>query len=42
MDAASALTEMLSGRSFTVPDNLFAKISDEQRVEWSERFAGQR
>ncbi|MEP1537318.1 MAG: methionine--tRNA ligase [Paracoccaceae bacterium] len=42
MDAASALTEMVPGRSFTVPDNLFAKISDEQRVEWSERFAGQR
>ena len=41
-DAASALTELGPGRTFTVPDNLFAKISDEQRVEWSERFAGHR
>ena len=41
-DAASALSEMTPGRPFTVPENLFAKISDEQRVEWSERFAGQR
>ncbi|MEP3845602.1 MAG: methionine--tRNA ligase [Paracoccaceae bacterium] len=41
-DAASALSEMTAGRGFTVPDNLFAKISDEQRAEWSELFAGHR
>ncbi|MEO9515569.1 MAG: methionine--tRNA ligase [Paracoccaceae bacterium] len=41
-DAASALSEMTAGRGFTVPDNLFAKISDEQRGEWSELFAGHR
>ncbi|MEP6017880.1 MAG: methionine--tRNA ligase [Paracoccaceae bacterium] len=41
-DAASALSEMTAGRGFTIPDNLFAKISDEQRAEWSELFAGHR
>ena len=30
------------GHAFTVPDNLFAKITDEQREEWTERFKGTR
>ncbi|MCG6904001.1 MAG: methionine--tRNA ligase [Rhodobacter sp.] len=42
----NALVESLSalppGHAFTVPDNLFRKIGDEERVEWSERFAGVR
>ncbi|MGI9391715.1 MAG: methionine--tRNA ligase [Boseongicola sp.] len=38
-EALSALPE---GHSFTVPDVLFRKISDEEREEWQEKFAGQR
>lgn len=41
-DVAAALTSMAAGHSFTVPDNLFAKVTDEQRDEWKERFAGTR
>lgn len=40
--AEAALTRLPVGHSFTVPDNLFAKISDEQREEWQARFAGTR
>ncbi len=40
--AADALTRLQPGHGFTVPDNLFAKITDEQREEWQERFAGTR
>ena len=29
-----------AGDAFTVPENLFAKITDEQREEWSDRFSG--
>lgn len=35
-----ALGSLQPGQIFTVPDNLFTKISDEQRDEWQERFAG--
>ena len=41
-DVAAALTSMAAGHSFNVPDNLFAKVTDEQRDEWKERFAGTR
>jgi hypothetical protein len=27
---------------FEVPDNLFRKITDDEREEWAERFAGTR
>ena len=30
------------GHAFSVPENLFAKITDEQREEWTERFKGTR
>jgi methionyl-tRNA synthetase len=30
------------GMAFTVPDVLFAKITDEQRADWEARFSGQR
>jgi methionyl-tRNA synthetase len=30
------------GHAFTVPDVLFAKIADEDREGWAERFAGVR
>lgn len=41
-DAASALERLAPGAPFTVPDNLFAKISDEQRESWQVQFAGKR
>ena len=37
---ATALKRCHAGDPFTVPENLFAKITDEQREEWSERFSG--
>ncbi len=36
----SAFTALPAGHAFTVPEVLFAKITDDQRKEWAERFAG--
>ena len=41
-DVAAALNALPAGHTFTVPENLFRKITDEERAEWSERFAGKR
>lgn len=41
-DVKAALGSLVAGHAFTVPDNLFAKISDEQRADWQQRFAGTR
>ena len=41
-DIDAALTALPPGHAFTVPENLFAKITDEQREEWTERFKGTR
>ncbi|WP_424830794.1 methionine--tRNA ligase [Ruegeria sp.] len=41
-DVATALTALPAGHQFTVPDVLFAKITDEQREDWQTRFAGTR
>ena len=41
-DVAGALDALKPGHSFVVPDNLFAKIDDEQREDWQEKFAGTR
>ena len=41
-DIRTALTALPEGHSFNVPDVLFAKITDDQVTEWSERFAGTR
>jgi methionyl-tRNA synthetase len=38
----AALTRLQPGHGFSVPENLFAKITDDQRAEWAERFAGKR
>ena len=41
-DVAEALSHLTAGHEFSVPDVLFAKITDEQRKEWQDRFAGTR
>ncbi|MDO5646930.1 methionine--tRNA ligase [Paracoccus sp. (in: a-proteobacteria)] len=41
-DVSQALTALPAGHAFTVPDVLFAKITDEQRDDWAERFKGVR
>ncbi|WP_370302916.1 methionine--tRNA ligase [Pseudooceanicola sp.] len=42
-DAVDAAVSALdAGHGFTVPEVLFAKITDEQREEWQARFAGVR
>jgi methionyl-tRNA synthetase len=41
-DVATALKALPAGHPFTVPENLFRKITDEERDEWTERFAGTR
>ena len=41
-DVATALAALKPGQSFTVPENLFDKITDEAREGWEAAFAGQR
>ncbi|MFO7804705.1 MAG: methionine--tRNA ligase [Paracoccaceae bacterium] len=41
-DVAAALTALPPGHAFSVPENLFSKITDDQRAEWASRFAGVR
>ncbi|MAC77787.1 MAG: methionine--tRNA ligase [Rhodobacteraceae bacterium] len=41
-DVAAALSTLPAGHGFTVPEVLFAKITDEQREDWQTRFAGVR
>ena len=41
-DISEALHALPVGHEFTVPEVLFAKITDEQREEWAERFSGTR
>ena len=41
-DMAAALSALEPGHEFSVPEVLFAKITDEQREDWQERFAGVR
>ncbi|MDM8166904.1 methionine--tRNA ligase [Roseovarius sp.] len=41
-DLQAALATLPEGHTFTVPDVLFAKITDDQREDWSTRFAGTR
>lgn len=42
LDVEVALASLPAGHAFSVPDVLFAKITDDQREEWQERFAGTR
>ncbi len=39
-DVTAALGSLAPGHEFSVPDNLFAKITDEEREGWAERFSG--
>ncbi len=39
-DIATALKALPAGHAFSVPENLFSKITDEQRDDWAARFAG--
>ena len=39
-DVAEALSALPAGHAFTVPEVLFAKITDDQREEWQARFSG--
>jgi methionyl-tRNA synthetase len=41
-DVAAALEALAPGHAFTVPDVTFRKISDDEREEWQEKFAGKR
>jgi len=41
-DVAGALSALPVGHEFSVPDVLFAKITDDQREDWQSRFAGVR
>ncbi|UYV36282.1 methionine--tRNA ligase [Rhodobacteraceae bacterium D3-12] len=41
-DVAAALAALPEGHAFSVPDNLFSKITDDQREDWASRFAGTR
>jgi methionyl-tRNA synthetase len=39
---AEALRALPPGHAFTVPENLFRKITDEERADWQQRFSGVR
>jgi methionyl-tRNA synthetase len=41
-DMSAALRALPAGHGFVVPENLFRKITDEERAEWQSRFAGVR
>ncbi|WP_283178277.1 methionine--tRNA ligase [Gemmobacter sp. 24YEA27] len=39
-DVADAMAGVVAGSAFAVPENLFRKITDEERADWQQRFAG--
>ena len=41
-DLPAAMRVLQPGQPFTVPENLFRKITDEERVDWQARFSGVR
>ncbi|PJE33417.1 Methionine--tRNA ligase [Pseudooceanicola marinus] len=41
-DLPEALNALAPGATFTVPENLFRKIADEEREDWQARFSGTR
>ncbi len=42
LDVRAALTTLPPHHAFAVPDVPFAKITDEERIDWQTRFAGRR
>ena len=41
-DIGAAMASLPAGHGFAVPENLFRKITDEERADWQARFAGVR
>ncbi len=41
-DIGAALTALPPGHAYGVPENLFRKITDDERADWQQRFAGVR
>ena len=41
-DMSDALAVLPAGTAFTVPENLFRKITEDEVADWSARFSGQR
>ncbi len=41
-DVAGALSQLAPGHGFAVPENLFAKLTDDQVTEWAAKFSGTR
>jgi methionyl-tRNA synthetase len=41
-DMGAALRTIPAGHPFAVPENLFRKITDEEREDWAKRFSGVR
>ena len=39
-DIADAMRSLPAGAAFSVPENLFRKITDEERADWQTRFSG--
>ncbi len=39
-DTSTALRLLPAGAAFTIPENLFRKITDEERADWQTRFSG--
>ena len=39
-DLAASLQKLPPGQGFSVPENLFRKITDEERADWQARFSG--
>ncbi len=41
-DISAALRTLPAGQAFAVPENLFRKITDQERLDWQARFSGVR
>jgi methionyl-tRNA synthetase len=41
-DISAAMRTLPPGHGFTVPENLFRKITDEERADWQQKFSGVR
>ncbi len=39
-DVAQSLSALPAGHAFAVPENLFRKITDDERADWQQRFSG--